>query len=786
MRTWARRTASLLLAALLTLPTALPALAAEREEALTLGEAEIGTWYYDAARWAVAAGVAESGAPLGGTVTTREWTRMLRVLAPEAELSAPDGKLTRAEAVQSLYALAKPAEKAPDWEYSDVAPGDECYDAVMWARAAGVAGGTAAHTFSPELFITAAQAATMLYRAFRAEEARAFTERSVPVFREKASGETATLLFYEWMPNVAYVDIDTYCKLFFPEGGIRAERTGMTTSVLTSPTGTATVDTQAETLTSANLSAFTNLMSLVQEGMDNVYLDGMPYARYESMSAAPAVSPVTLRLAPYGIDLRADGERVYFPIATLCDVYSDLAYNFAFFSGEKIYVESANRRPVPAQRDGEAYLNALLDNLDRRAERPDLVEFNYRELCFAIDCFYGNPRPATPLHDLLGEKGLDAALAAYERGGEGVGETVRRLLLSEKGEEYLFGLCCLDSLLNDGGHTGILPNTVLYADDDRAKNLAEAVRVLLGKPEYARLAALINDSTQATMDYVNDLQTIEMLRAASYGEGTYFTFGDTAVCVFDTFNPDAFDVMEEYMTQDPETRKLPPDSAGDPITVFLNALYRAEADPEIRNLVIDVSANGGGSLDVVMTMLSLMLGPDAGKASWRDTLAGQDLRVRYEIDRNFDGAFDERDLEPDFSDLNFAVVTSRCSFSCGNLFPSLLRDRGVLIMGEQSGGGACAVQMMATADGLLYQISSARAMLTDKTGASIDGGVPVHVDLIPKNADGSDKTVELELLNYYTGKMHKIAVRDYSELFDPERIAAEVDAYYAAREGLAA
>lgn len=72
---------------------------------------------------------------------------------------------------------------------------------------------------------------------------------------------------------------------------------------------------------------------------------------------------------------------------------------------------------------------------------------------------------------------------------------------------------------------------------------------------------------------------------------------------------------------------------------------------------------------------------------------------------------------------NYGVLTSNLSFSCGNLFPSLMKDMGYPIIGEKSGGGACAVQQFVTPEGLQYQLSSARARLTNDKWENIDGGI---------------------------------------------------------------
>jgi len=153
-----------------------------------------------------------------------------------------------------------------------------------------------------------------------------------------------------------------------------------------------------------------------------------------------------------------------------------------------------------------------------------------------------------------------------------------------------------------------------------------------------------------------------------------------------------------------------------------------------------------------MAMTSLIM--DKSYISQDNSLTGQRSIVEYEVDRNFNGKFDEADKNVHY-DLNFAVLTSGNSFSCGNLFPSMLKDNGIPVMGSTSGGGACAIQAMCTADGFCFQISSFRARLNTIDGQNIDAGVtptlPIPVD----------NTIQVPVSEENT-----LTVKDYSKYFD--------------------
>ena len=151
-------------------------------------------------------------------------------------------------------------------------------------------------------------------------------------------------------------------------------------------------------------------------------------------------------------------------------------------------------------------------------------------------------------------------------------------------------------------------------------------------------------------------------------------------------------------------------------------------------------------------MTSLIL--DKSYISQDNSLTGQRSIVEYEVDRNFNGVFDAADKDVRY-DLNFAVLTSPMSFSCGNLFPSILKDNGVPVLGATSGGGACAIQAMCTADGFCFQISSFRARLNSLDGDNIDSGVTPD---IPIDNEGR---VEVKL-----SEENSLMVKDYSKYFD--------------------
>ena len=598
----------------------------------------------------------------------------------------------------------------------------------------------------------------------------AFTQKDVPVFREGPTDETFTLRFYDETPIIAYVSLKDFYHLMLPQGSMDVERRDDGTYLFTSHTGadpstdtgrglggTAIADPVAGTLTSPDLPAFTNMMTLVQEGMDNGYLDGMPFVRVSHIEYDREPEPVTLDFARYGIALYADEEDVYFPFQTVSAIYSDFDSHYASYNGEKVYVNSDNDYARMEERDPE-FSKPILASQTRP---DDLAAFSYAHLRFCIDYFDAVP---SRMEEKLGNHDVEGMLDGM---GE-AGELIKRGLTSTNLAEYCLASDSLGFTLDDGGHTALsyASNTSLLADEQ--------------DPLHQEFTGAVNDPDNVLgAYYVSVLQSIlpryqvagerVAVRDEAYGKETYIKKGDTAVIVFDAFAADQKG-WEDYFAGTGErpsaTQEIPSgDLAGqvDSVAIASEGLARAQEDPEVKNVVLDISNNSGGSLDVLVYLASVVSGRDFEQC--QNTLTKQLFREYFDVDRNLDGTFDEKDDLVDFSDLNIAVLTSRSSFSCGNILPSVLADEGIMVMGERSGGGSCAVQKCVTADGVGWQMSTWRGKLINDAGQDIDDGVPVDVDLLERT--GSKKT--------------ESGNPDYSGFYDIDLLSEVMNEYFGER-----
>ena len=153
-------------------------------------------------------------------------------------------------------------------------------------------------------------------------------------------------------------------------------------------------------------------------------------------------------------------------------------------------------------------------------------------------------------------------------------------------------------------------------------------------------------------------------------------------------------------------------------------------NPEVENVILDMSNNGGGRCRTAVATLAWMLGEV--QTNITNSITGAKCSSVYVCDINADGKFDENDT---IKDKKLFCLISPASFSCGNMVPAMLKssDR-VVLLGETSGGGSACVYPTMAADSTIFQISSRYVMSENKNGSNydIDKGIEPHVRLQPE------------------------------------------------------
>ena len=165
----------------------------------------------------------------------------------------------------------------------------------------------------------------------------------------------------------------------------------------------------------------------------------------------------------------------------------------------------------------------------------------------------------------------------------------------------------------------------------------------------------------------------------------YSSDGKTALFSFDSF---IFGTTAQVFNNDDSIKE----SAKDYDTFFklIDAFNRIKAKGGVDNVIIDISVNGGGVVGVLIKLLSLISKDNDSYFCFYNEAIGQASIYHSHVDSNGDGEYNAADCYG--NDFNFYLLTSDCSFSCGNAFPCLAQHFGMAkIIGQKSGGGECSV-----------------------------------------------------------------------------------------------
>ena len=291
-----------------------------------------------------------------------------------------------------------------------------------------------------------------------------------------------------------------------------------------------------------------------------------------------------------------------------------------------------------------------------------LVKFNYSELCFLLDFQYGlkDTHDITSFDALFESTGLQDDLLSDDPA-----------LATRALEELTWGYLA-------DGHSGFVSPSFYTGQGNET---ADA------------------DNVSISMQLASDLgERFTDAQAAAYPDGVpfYEEIGDTAFVTIDEFTLSETDYYSEFPSD--------PDEIEDTIgkIIYANSRINRKNSP-IKNVVLDLSCCPGGETAAGTYTVCWMLGYYAINAY--DTTTGAQATNMWVADIDLDGV---QGGEGDtISHLNLYCLISPYSFSCSNEVASALKESGyVVLLGQDSTGGACWVQTVATADGNVMSISS--------------------------------------------------------------------------------
>lgn len=380
-------------------------------------------------------------------------------------------------------------------------------------------------------------------------------------------------------------------------------------------------------------------------------------------------------LDAYGFDIVVDKfHNFYAPLNPMIDIMmTNDAINFAY-NGKDIYL--SNALSISGVLD-MFYSTSPFVGEETRSQM--YAEYTYNALCFSLKHCYGllERRDATNVDYLFESLGVKEGLLStncveYE---EAMAEFAGKWLY-EGHARYMFD----SPFAND------------YQNQEDENNNRFA--------NIYRSHCLSNNRYNQLWDTHDELTAQREAAEKNVGLSTY---EDTAIITFDQFVKYRKEYTYEEFNEMIDTYSYEQLHGIGTELLFAKAFKEISENDDVKNVVFDMTLNGGGEIAVVPYLVAYMTPHPSCVMNYR--LDEEVEEIVFKVDLNSDGVFDENDTCA--GKYNFYCMNSRFSFSCGNFFPTVLKTSHLAtLIGERSGGGICAVGAISTACGTVLRNSS--------------------------------------------------------------------------------
>ncbi|MBZ4204189.1 S41 family peptidase [Mycoplasma tauri] len=412
-------------------------------------------------------------------------------------------------------------------------------------------------------------------------------------------------------------------------------------------------------------------------------------------------------LGKHNIDLIVDNGQVYIPFSVLNLIFFSNKYFNLQYNGSEIRITDFNSSRIYKDRIPD--FRVFYDKNRYKTETKQQRINNYNFLAFMFDYFYGVN------NDLYRRNGVKNFYELSEK------VNLKESLLSTNFDIYNEAYKKLwYEVLNDL-HSTLVSRSYYRKSEKLFQSLSEQ---FLSK-KYKKSSEVLSKIKKMRG------QTISP-NGYNYNEKITHIIGDTARIMFDEFHhlPSSQIPREQWPFYDS-------------FYLFkeaINKIREDDVDKKVKNIIIDISTNGGGS-SLAMQQVAGFLSNKPINLYIFNTLSNQYTDMSFRVDTNEDNKYDEKDGFPQY---NWYILTGINTFSAANLFAHWAKESGnAKIIGNKSGGGMYAIMPTVLPDGTNVNISSINAWT---------GGLKVEPKLksqMPYTENGVDVDYELSYDDYY-------------------------------------
>lgn len=532
------------------------------------------------------------------------------------------------------------------------------------------------------------------------------SSETVPFYRGSIDNVSEITLYYkDGQTDIPYVDMDTAREVaidaqrYLEDDGyqLTMETDGKTVDFVRENGSRASIDFGEGAIAWDDYNMFTTA-SYAQQQMDILSHTGLDengepelFQRGDSSFVRRGES-IGLYFEDFFIELIYEDDKGYMPLQTFSDLFLAYFYINLAYNGEAVFM-------IEATDLGD--MRETYYSVEPRERSAELARFNYVETCLSLQFNYGlkDEHDIPSFGTLFELTGIDQAMQSTDAFEANV---------------------ALSDVIN--GYIDDLHSAFVFAS-----------------PYAGDVAVEPNVQSLSANRLIGHAQRLSAAAREYFPDGMRFyqEIGNTAYISFNSFTADYDnDYYGALASGEPIA-----DTIG--IIMYAHAQITRENSP-IENVVLDLSLNTGGHADAAIYTIAWFLGEC--DLHLEDAVTGARSSTNYRVDVNGDRKFDENDS---IAHLNRYCLVSPVSFSCGNLVPAVFKNSNqVTLLGRQTGGGACAVQPLASADGSIWQISSRLRLSTVTNGSfyAVDQGVAPDV-LIDKDENYYDREALTEYIN---------------------------------------
>ncbi|WP_373437713.1 S41 family peptidase [Metamycoplasma equirhinis] len=394
---------------------------------------------------------------------------------------------------------------------------------------------------------------------------------------------------------------------------------------------------------------------------------------------------VLYKLGKYGFDILYKDGKVLLPFSIFNTIFMSQNFVNTYFNGEKI-VTVAGGIGVSAK-SPNANEKVRKSNLQTKIQTTNQRKLNYNHLTFVMDHFYG-------LKDYKHIKSFDEYITA---------EGLKEKILSTDPKIYNQAYIDLFHKKLNELHTRMNSFSYYEKDEKVAIPTDFSARGEFYKKFYTQREELTK-KFEAKYGAIKDLPAEKYIRY----------HGNTAIVTLFGFK-DGTD----------EQKKSPDAWKHDTYFLMRKLMRELKKRPEIKNIVLDLAINGGGSVSSMCSVMGFMTDEPILNREYDILNRRHDLSA-YDVDT--DGvngsAFDA------YTQYNWNILVGINTFSAANQLTSIVKEMGIAkIIGQKTGGGMSAIMANVLSDGTTITISGPNNAVFGPQKDPIEGGVEPDIKL---------------------------------------------------------